>query len=69
MTTMSIQEGPYESIMLKLMYITNKPAIAKIAADAGVDRIFIDMEVLGKAERQKVAAQLAEFYRHMDRFY
>lgn len=39
--------------MLKLMYITNNPAVAKIAADAGVDRIFIDMEVLGKAERQR----------------
>lgn len=38
--------------MLKLMYITNDPAVAKIAADAGVERIFIDMEVLGKAERQ-----------------
>ena len=38
--------------MLKLMHITNDPAVAKIAADAGVDRIFIDMEVLGKAERQ-----------------
>lgn len=38
--------------MLKLMYITNDPAVAKIAADAGVDRIFIDMEVLGKADRQ-----------------
>lgn len=38
--------------MLKLMYITNDPAVARIAADAGVDRIFIDMEVLGKAERQ-----------------
>lgn len=38
--------------MLKLMYITNNPAVAKIAVDAGVDRIFIDMEVLGKAERQ-----------------
>lgn len=38
--------------MLKLMYITNDPKVAKIAADAGVDRIFIDMEVLGKAERQ-----------------
>lgn len=34
------------------MYITNDPTVAKIAADAGVDRIFIDMEVLGKAERQ-----------------
>lgn len=38
--------------MLKLMYITNDQAVAKIAAEAGVDRIFIDMEVLGKAERQ-----------------
>lgn len=38
--------------MLKLMYITNDPKVARIAADAGVDRIFIDMEVMGKAERQ-----------------
>ncbi len=38
--------------MLKLMYITNNPQIAEIAADAGVDRIFIDMEVLGKQQRQ-----------------
>lgn len=39
--------------MLQLMYITNDPKIAKIASDSGVDRIFVDMEVLGKAERQK----------------
>lgn len=38
--------------MLKLMYITNDPRVARIAVDAGVDRIFIDMEVIGKAERQ-----------------
>lgn len=38
--------------MLKLMYIANDPRVARIAVDAGVDRIFIDMEVLGKAERQ-----------------
>lgn len=38
--------------MLKLMYITNDPSVAEIAANAGVDRIFIDMEVLGKAQRQ-----------------
>lgn len=37
---------------LKLLYITNKPSIATIAQDAGVDIIFIDLEVLGKAERQ-----------------
>lgn len=38
--------------MLKLMYITNKPAIAQIAESAGVDRIFIDLEYIGKTERQ-----------------
>lgn len=38
--------------MLRLMYITNKPAVAKIAEDAGVDRIFVDLETIGKAERQ-----------------
>lgn len=38
--------------MLKLMYITNNPEVAKAAVRAGVDRIFIDMEVLGKAKRQ-----------------
>ena len=38
--------------MLKLFYITNEPEIAKIAEEAGVDRIFIDMEYIGKADRQ-----------------
>lgn len=38
---------------LKLMYITNRPDVAKIAETAGVDRIFVDMEYIGKAERQK----------------
>lgn len=38
--------------MLKLMYITNQPEIAKIADDNGVDRIFVDLEMLGKQERQ-----------------
>lgn len=35
------------------MYITNKPQIASIAQDAGVDRIFVDLEFLGKESRQK----------------
>ena len=39
--------------MLKLMYITNRPEIAQIAETAGVDRIFVDMEFIGKDERQK----------------
>lgn len=34
------------------MYITNRPEIAKIAEGVGVDRIFVDLEVLGKADRQ-----------------
>ena len=37
---------------LKLMYITNKPEIAKIAENSGVDWIFVDLEVNGKEERQ-----------------
>lgn len=39
--------------MLKLMYITNDSNIAKIADTYGVDRIFIDLELNGKEERQK----------------
>lgn len=38
---------------LKLMYITNNVEVAKIAQKAGVDRIWIDLETLGKEERQK----------------
>jgi len=37
---------------IKLMYITNNPSVALIAQKAGVDRIFIDMEYIGKSARQ-----------------
>jgi 2-keto-3-deoxy-L-rhamnonate aldolase RhmA len=37
---------------LKLMYITNNPEIATIAEKAGVDWVFVDLEVIGKKERQ-----------------
>lgn len=37
---------------LCLMYITNKPEIASIAEKYTVNRIFIDLEVIGKEERQ-----------------
>lgn len=37
---------------LKLFYITNQPEIAKIVQDAGVDRVFVDLEYIGKAARQ-----------------
>lgn len=39
--------------MIKLMYITNDINVATIAENAGVDRIWIDLEVNGKEERQK----------------
>lgn len=39
--------------MLKLMYITNDVKVAKIAEYSGVNRIFVDLEYLGKEERQK----------------
>lgn len=38
--------------MLKYFYITNNTSVAKIAQNAGVDRIFVDMEYIGKEERQ-----------------
>lgn len=34
------------------MYITDSPEVARIAEAAGVDRIFVDMEHIGKAQRQ-----------------
>lgn len=37
---------------IKLMYITNRPDVALIAENAGVDRIFVDMEYIGKNLRQ-----------------
>ena len=38
--------------MLKLMYITNNPEVAKIADETGVDRVWIDLESKGKELRQ-----------------
>ncbi len=37
---------------LTLMYITNRPEVALMAEAAGVDRIFLDMEYIGKSQRQ-----------------
>ena len=34
------------------MYITNNPKVALIAESAGVDRIFVDLEYIGKSDRQ-----------------
>ena len=35
------------------MYITNNPTVALIAEKSGVDRIWVDLETIGKEERQK----------------
>lgn len=39
--------------MLTLMYITNDVSVAEIAQKYGVERIWVDLETLGKEERQK----------------
>lgn len=37
---------------IKFMYLTSDPEAAKTAEAAGVDRIFLDLEIIGKFERQ-----------------
>lgn len=37
---------------LELMYVTNRVDVAEAAQQAGVDRIFVDMEYIGKSDRQ-----------------
>ncbi|MGD8214477.1 aldolase/citrate lyase family protein [Aestuariimicrobium sp. Y1814] len=37
---------------MNLMYITRDPGIAKIAQASGVDWIFVDLEIIGKHDRQ-----------------
>jgi len=39
-------------VSLKLMYITNSTEVAQIAERVGVDRIFVDLEWIGKSARQ-----------------
>lgn len=47
---------------LKLMYITNRTDIAEIAQKNGVDRIFVDMEYIGKKERQDGMDSVKSFH-------
>lgn len=37
---------------MEFIYITNNPELARYAQDCGVDRIMIDLEYIGKKERQ-----------------
>lgn len=47
-----LREDKGVAVVLDLMYITNNPAVARIADQNGVDRIFVDMEYIGKELRQ-----------------
>ena len=38
--------------MLEYFYITNSPDVAKACERAGIDRVFVDMEYIGKDKRQ-----------------
>lgn len=52
---MTITPGPSmvrSANQLELLYITNDPEVAEIAQAVGVERIFVDLENIGKAERQ-----------------
>lgn len=37
---------------IKLLFITNVPQVASFAVEQGVDRIWVDLEIIGKQERQ-----------------
>lgn len=52
--------------MMHYMYITVDPTVASIAQKAGVDRIFIDLETLGKQERQGHIDTVKSFHRLSD---
>ncbi len=47
---------------LKLMYITNRPDVIEAVQDIGVDRIFIDLEKLGKEARQPKMDTVKSFH-------
>lgn len=38
--------------MIRLIFITNDPESARLAVESGVDRVFVDLEIEGKIERQ-----------------
>lgn len=38
--------------MLQLMFISKDPELTRIAVNGGISRIFVDLEILGKIERQ-----------------
>lgn len=51
---------------LSLMYITNNPTVAAIAQAAGVNRLFVDMEYIGKETRQAGMNTVKSFHSFED---
>ena len=49
---LAVELFSYKVQPLNLFYITNRPEVALIAEKYGVDRIWIDLETLGKEKRQ-----------------
>ena len=50
---MNVKYVDYKIEPLTVFYITNRPEVALIAEKYGVDRIWVDLETLGKEDRQK----------------
>ena len=48
-----LAEAAPQNQFLTLMYITNRPDVALIAEKYGVERVWIDLETLGKEDRQR----------------
>jgi 2-keto-3-deoxy-L-rhamnonate aldolase RhmA len=51
---------------MKLMFITSNPDIAREAQLAGIDRIFVDLEIMGKEERQGHLNTVISYHRMDD---
>jgi lipopolysaccharide/colanic/teichoic acid biosynthesis glycosyltransferase/2-keto-3-deoxy-L-rhamnonate aldolase RhmA len=51
---------------LRLMYATNDTRIAKVAEESGVDWIMIDLEIIGKVERQGHLNTLISYHKLED---
>jgi 2-keto-3-deoxy-L-rhamnonate aldolase RhmA len=47
---------------MELIYITNNPELAEYAQNCGVDRIMVDLEYIGKKERQKGLDTLISYH-------
>ncbi len=54
------------SMSLSLMYITKDPVVAAVAQDAGVQRLFVDMEYIGKEERQAGLNSVKSYHTYAD---